>query len=132
MNTDILGKPITIDADRTVYVMLSFDRTHVLPDPCGDGSPWWSYNESAADVIEFAQKGTPRKKQYSKITLARAIKFVGEKQAKLSEQWQPALRAIAKHRKLSDKWDVYRRAKKSLGAHPILLDAELRIELKIT
>jgi len=132
MNTDNLGLgPKKFDADKTVYVIMSVDRTHVFANPDGTGSPFWSYSEKEIDVVMWSLKNDFKNNKYAKTTLATAVTLVGEKQADLTECWKPAIIEMSKSKTLQDKWDIYARAKKKLGAHPIILDDALKLELQI-
>lgn len=129
MNTDILGGPIKFQADKTVYVLLSRDKTHVMANPDGTGSPFWSYDEKQIDVVVMSLKRDFKSNRYVKVTLATAIDLVGEKQSELQDLWEPVMKEILTTNSKNAKRNLYLKAKKAIGAHPVIFDETLKLEL---
>ena len=128
--SDLMGD-IKIDPSKTVYVIMANDRTHVFPDPGDKSKPWWTYNIREVDVVMMSLKKDFKNKRYQRVTLAQAVGLIGSKQVELMTVWKPVFEDIRKLTKLEDKFDLYAKAKRKLGAHPILLDQQLRQQLKI-
>ena len=131
-DSNVLGlAPTKFDGSKTVYVVMANDRTHVFANPDGSGEPFWTYNEREIDVVMMSLKKDFKNNKYSKVTLSTAITLIGEKQAELATLWKPAILEMSKKKDLPSKWEIYARAKKKLGAHPIILDEALKLELQI-
>ena len=132
MYTSILGDNVVVDPSKTVWVVMAIDRTHVLPQPDGNGKAYWSYSETEVDVVMMSLKKDFKNRSYVKLSLGQALPLIGEKQKELQELWETPVRDIAKAKSLKEKFEIYRKARKKIGVHPLLLDDALRVELQIT
>jgi hypothetical protein len=122
------GSP-TLEPGRPVYVLMHKDQTHVASLP--DGTADWSYNKSDMELrlkiltLDFSNNN------YVLCTALQATTLISNKQAELEDLWEPVLKEIRKTPKLRPAWELYAKALKKLGPHPLRFDAYLKQKLRI-
>jgi hypothetical protein len=118
-----------LEPGRSVFVLLHKDETHVASLPNGEAD--WSYNRADMQLREQILNKDFGNQNYGVVTLTEALTRISNKQGELMKQWTPALNAIKRTRKLEDAWELYAKARKALGAHPLEADPWLRKKLQI-
>lgn len=128
MTLKLHGTP-QLEPGRTVYVLLHKDETHVASLPNGEAD--WSYNRADMQLREQILAKDFHNSSYGVVPLVEALTRISNKQAQLEKLWEKPIKEIVRTRRLEDAWELYAKAKKALGPHPLRFDQALRRKLKI-
>lgn len=122
----------TIDRGREIYVFLSRDKTHLMPDPSHMGHAWFTQDIAAAKVVDISlRKEFKAGGAYTLLTLKEALPILCNTQAELSKAWEPVIAEMEKSKKPMERLEIYAKYRKKWGAHPLLEDKKIKLLLGI-
>lgn len=122
------GSP-QLEPGRAVFVLLHKDKTHVASLP--DGTADWDYDPAVMKLRQKILEKDFGNRNYTVISLKAALVLIANKQAELEKLWSPVIKEIQRAKTLEDAWNIYVKAERRAGPHPMGYDAYLRKKLQI-